>query len=410
MLKNALAAALCLALVACGGAESPPVAAPPSGDLWSASTPDPLVEAIPSPTQLAVAFDAAPAAMAGALYAEGSTALDGFDELNGARNPAAGIDQALAVARRLVPPASASVRDEGPGERAFGPALVCVFPPGPSGCPADAQVESELRVLEGAHGDYSWTLRVRPVGVEGGWLNVYFGQVAAGEAPGARLGRFVLSLDVLPQIVSPAPASGRLLGGFVLADGEQAFVYRAEDLAVGEATPVTGRLYAHRANDGALRVRFTAAAIDVLPGPGGAEFVANHVGMTSRGGVAYEIIADVPTAFGIRGDVPFTSWPGEAYLFSRSCFGPGRAAIHRETFTCPVGQPIPECVATAAATPLAGYEGGSWDACSSLAGEGTAGVPESGAAAPWNEDPEPGYLAAPWSPRSPEEFAAELGF
>jgi hypothetical protein len=321
-----------------------------------------------------------------------------------------GVDQALAIARRLVPPETAPVREERPGERAFGPALRCVVPTSDSDCPANARVESELLVHEGELGSYSWTLRVHPVGVEGSWSDVYFGNVEPGEVPGSRQGRFVVSLDAIRQTADSAPASGRVLGGFVLAAGEQAFIYRVEGLAIGEATPVSGRLYVHRAADGALRARFSSMFRDVIPGPGGAEFVANHVGMTSQGGVGYTVIADMPGPFSVRGDVPFTSWPGEAYLFFRSCFGAARAPIHREVFACPVDLSIAECVATAAATPLAGFEGGSWDACSALTGDGTASLPESGGAAPWNEDPEPGFLATPRPPWNPEEFAAELAF
>jgi len=372
--------------------------------------PDPYVSAIPAPGALAIDFDVAiPAATrAGALSADFVAALSNPEEMTGARTGAAGMDAALALVTRLVPPAGSPLREVRAGVRAVGPAIRCVVPTLDAECPAGAEVESELVVREGEAGLFAWTIRVRGVGAgDDGWFNVFFGRVAPGEVDGSKQGDFVLSLDALRQIAWALPGAGRLLGGFTLRPDCKAFMYRAEALTLEGSPELTGRLFVQRCASGDLRVRFTSAQ-DVLPGPGGSELVTDHVGMTSNGGVAYSLIANWNPAFGYRGDVAWNEWPGEAFVLVRSCFGADRRPIQREAFTCRTDASIADCL-TNEPVSLAGFEGGSWDSCPALAPSAATAVPASATLSLRDESPEAGFLAPPRPPAYPEELESVLG-
>lgn len=410
-MKSAIAQSLAalLALTACGADPSLDTTGPVVNPEPPAVEPDPYALSVPSTASLSIDFDGTVSAAnaAGALTAEVQAAFSSPEEMNGARAIAAQMDAGLDLVARLLPPAGSSTRTVSHGVRAIGPAVRCLVATSDA-CPEGASLESELVVRNAGEGDFSWVVRVRGIGWgDSDWIQVYIGRVGVGEVEGARSGQFALLLDELRQVAWALPVSGRVLGGFTLRPDCRALMYRAEGLAFGDAAPATGRLFVQRCANGDLRVRFTASR-DLIPGPGGHELVTNHVGLTSRGAVAHTIVSNWNPAFGYQGDVPWTSWPGEAYVVVRSCFGTDQRPIHREGFTCAVETSLADCLSSEP-TALAGFEGGSWDSCGAIASEGAARAPDTAISSLYDESPEAGFVAPPVPPAGAWELIPSLG-
>ncbi len=410
-MKRAIAQSLAalLSLAACGTDPSLDTTGPVVNPEPPAVEPDPYALSIPSIASLSIDFDgkAAAANAPGALTAGVQAVFASPEEMNGARAIAAQMDAGLDLVARLLPPAGSPTRTVSEGVRAIGPAVRCLVATSDA-CPEGASLESELVVRNAGDGSFSWLVRVRGIGWgDSDWIRVYIGQVGPGEVEGARAGRFALLLDELRQVAWSLPVSGRVLGGFTLRPDCRALMYRAEGLAFGNAAPTTGRIFVQRCANGDLRVRFTSPR-DLIPGPGGTELVTNHVGLTSRGAVAHTIVSNWNPAFGYQGDVPWTIWPGEAYVVVRSCFGADRQPIHREGFTCGIDTSLAGCLSSEP-TPLDGFEGGSWDACLEIASERTARAPDIAIASPYDESPEAGFLAPPAPPAGAWELIPSVG-